>query len=164
MTDRRAISLLALTVWQPWATLIVEGAKPYEFRPWRPIERLVGERIAIHAGARRMRLDEIRALLIKLHRPHAGGTALIPGQAQPILERLRRIPASHVPHASVLGTAMLGPPKLATELFGPELDGKPVDPEMWAWPMLHIERFDIPVPARGYQGFWRWQRGTEQAA
>jgi hypothetical protein len=42
----------AVTVWQPWATLIAEGLKPLEFRS-RPLpSALVGTRIGIHAGAR----------------------------------------------------------------------------------------------------------------
>ena len=42
--------MLALTLWQPWATLIAEGAKPVENRTWAPPIRIRGQRIAIHAG------------------------------------------------------------------------------------------------------------------
>jgi hypothetical protein len=45
----------ALTIWQPWATLIMIGTKPFEFRRWDYRERersLEGQRIVIHAGAR----------------------------------------------------------------------------------------------------------------
>ena len=42
----------ALTIWQPWASLIAMGAKPYEFRGWKPPKSLIGQRLAIHAGAR----------------------------------------------------------------------------------------------------------------
>lgn len=35
----------ALTIWQPWASLIISGAKPYEFRGWRIPESLIGQRI-----------------------------------------------------------------------------------------------------------------------
>ena len=41
----------ALTVKQPWASLIAAGAKKIENRSWRPPASLVGQRIAIHAGA-----------------------------------------------------------------------------------------------------------------
>lgn len=51
----------ALTVWQPWASLIVGAPasydefdtppqKPVENRDWRPPQSMIGERIAIHAG------------------------------------------------------------------------------------------------------------------
>lgn len=39
----------ALTIWQPWAALIVSGAKTIENRKWRP-KMALGEIFAIHAG------------------------------------------------------------------------------------------------------------------
>lgn len=48
-------AMKALTIWQPWASLVMIGAKPYEFRRWDYRERqsgLQGQRIVIHAGAR----------------------------------------------------------------------------------------------------------------
>ena len=44
----------ALTLWQPWASLVIAGAKPYEFRSWSPPRWLIGQRIVIHAAARRL--------------------------------------------------------------------------------------------------------------
>ena len=40
----------ALTVWQPWASLIATGHKTVETRTWAPPQALIGERIAIHAA------------------------------------------------------------------------------------------------------------------
>lgn len=51
--------MLALTIWQPWASLIAAGAKPFEWRSWPAHRGLVGRRIAIHAGARPPRKSEI---------------------------------------------------------------------------------------------------------
>ena len=42
----------ALTLWQPYATLIADGYKTIETRDWRPHDSLVGERVAIHAGSK----------------------------------------------------------------------------------------------------------------
>lgn len=42
----------AITLWQPWATLIAIYAKVWETRSFAPPSYLVGERIAIHAAAR----------------------------------------------------------------------------------------------------------------
>jgi hypothetical protein len=47
-----AAPLRALTVRQPWATLIVTGAKPVENRTWPPPAALVGHRLLIHAARR----------------------------------------------------------------------------------------------------------------
>lgn len=40
----------ALSLWQPWATLIAIGAKPEETRSWPAPAWLIGQRIAIHAA------------------------------------------------------------------------------------------------------------------
>ena len=45
----------ALTLHQPWASLIAGGRKTIETRPWAPPCGLVGERFAIHAGTGRSR-------------------------------------------------------------------------------------------------------------
>lgn len=41
---------LALSMIQPMGTAIVRGWKPIENRKWKPWERVIGKRIAIHAG------------------------------------------------------------------------------------------------------------------
>ena len=40
----------ALTIRQPWASLIASGAKRLENRSWSPPADMIGQRIAIHAG------------------------------------------------------------------------------------------------------------------
>jgi hypothetical protein len=42
----------ALTVWQPWATLIALGLKDIENRPWTPSRDVRGGPLYIHAGKR----------------------------------------------------------------------------------------------------------------
>lgn len=43
--------MMALSIQQPWADLIVYGHKNIENRGWRPVDgRLLGQRIAIHTG------------------------------------------------------------------------------------------------------------------
>jgi hypothetical protein len=79
----------ALTIWQPWATLIMIGAKPYEFRRWDFRERsrsLVGQRIVIHAGSRPVKPSEIEDILERIG-DHI--SSLRRETAMPLLERLR---------------------------------------------------------------------------
>jgi hypothetical protein len=40
----------AISLWQPWASLIACGAKPFETRHWAPPRELIGQRISIHAA------------------------------------------------------------------------------------------------------------------
>src|ERR1700751_138200 len=108
--------LFALTVWQPWATLIVEGCKPYEFRQWdyrTRYPRLVGQRIAIHAGRRPVDPDELADLLARLRsRAAPDGRAM----SIAVLEQAQRAPGS-LPLSAVLGTVVLGIPRKISARF-----------------------------------------------
>jgi hypothetical protein len=81
----------ALTVWQPWASLIIIGAKPYEFRGMSCLAYInppkPGERIAIHAAARPVLAD---ALLVNV---------------------LTSFKCRLLPLGAVLGTAVIGKPQ-----------------------------------------------------
>lgn len=84
--------LPAITLWQPWATLIAAGAKPFEFRSWPAPRRLWGKRVAIHAGARPVRRDELQELLLRLRGQDARETGLLPQLATAVLERASTAP------------------------------------------------------------------------
>lgn len=139
-----------ITVWQPWASLIAVGAKPYEFRSWAAPRDVRGRRIAIHAAIRPPRTEEIRALIQHLETGVTPETELHAGLALPLLRDALMMPASLVTSA-VVCTAMLGEPIRATSL------GREADRDMWAWPITDIEPVAPPFPARGRQGFW-WVR------
>lgn len=148
-----------LTIWQPWASLIIAGAKPYEFRGWLPPRSLIGQRIAIHAGARAMKPDEVRTLLLGMTASQCAGqprrhSGLIAAIAIPILDRT----PARLPLSSILGTAMLGEPTRNPVVDGYHLvaDSDRTDHLNWGWPLTDIEVFEPPVPARGAQGFWDW--------
>ena len=156
----------ALTIWQPWASLIVAGAKPYEFRGWRAPRSLIGKRIVIHAAARKMNLAETRALFVLKHTRNTDDqyklawaeTCLIADKAGPVLAEAI---VGDLPFAVGIGTAVLGEPRLGTEIaaeFGvPRAnDSDRDDHANWGWPMLDIEPWPEAIPMRGAQGFWNW--------
>jgi hypothetical protein len=154
----------ALTVWQPWASLIMIGAKPFEFRRWSYLDResrLQGQRIVIHAGARPIRPAEVLDIRERLK---TGDSSLIPDKALPLIERLL---AAHkcqgiLPLSAGLGTAILGTPRDVNRLFkAPDSDR--IDQHMWGWPLTDIETWMPPIPARGAQGFWHWPAKAEAA-
>jgi hypothetical protein len=126
--------LPALTIWQPWATLIIAGARP-------------------------VRRAEVEDLLARLRSDgEAWTTGLVVAPAAPLLERVH-LAHGALPLSSILGTAVLGEPIRAGEITGlgvPPADSDRVDQHVSGWPLRQIERFDIPTPARGAQGFWRW--------
>ena len=152
--------LSAITLWEPWASLVAGGAKPYEFRKWPAPRRLWGKRIAIHAGARPIRPAEVDDLLASLRLEGGWGTALLIEPATKILLSIqadrRSVPLSHV-----LCIATLGKPIPANEIELDRLatngfvgDSSRIDHQMFGWPLTDIEPMMPPVPARGHQGFW----------
>jgi hypothetical protein len=151
----------ALTIWQPWASLIMVGAKPYEFRRWDYRTRdksLEGSRIVIHAGARKVQPREVQELLLALWCDEATGLKREPSRE--LLVKIGFRPGDGgpmLPTAHGLGTALLGKPRKASEIFGRGRgDSDRIDQQIWAWPLTDIEHFEPPVPMRGLQGFWTW--------
>lgn len=151
----------ALTIWQPWASLIMVGAKPYEFRRWdyRTRDRsLEGSRIVIHAGARKVQPHEVQRLLLDLWAGEPTGLDREP--ARQLLIKIGFKPGDGgpmLPRAHGLGTAILGKPRKSSEIFGRGRgDSDRIDHTIWAWPLSDIEPFEPPVPMRGMQGFWTW--------
>jgi len=157
-----------LTVFQPWATLIAEGLKPWEFRKWPAPAKLVGQRIGIHAAARAVSTKEVRALSIKLHSDRWRETGLVPEERRDrAIELLKRVIVAQtfLPSRSILCIATLGRPirneDLAAQLGLPWVNDSDRDEEsMWGWPLTDIHRLQPIVPAQGSQGFWRWYGGA----
>ena len=127
-----------LTLWQPWASLIVLRHKRFETRSWKR-NGLIGECIAIHAAKRPSKdLDsELIDELAKL--------ALNP---------------AHLPLGAVIGTGVITAfyraETIAPSLSRPELVFGDYSPGRWAWRIEHVEALPQPVPARGRQGIWEW--------
>lgn len=151
--------LKVLTVWQPWASLIAIGAKPFEFRSWTPPKSLVGQRIAIHAGARKMVPAEIRLLRQQLA-TRAWETCLRDEIASPFIEKILMGEIEPVIGAIVC-TAVLGMPRNGLEIavgFGMPRSMLPNDSDRdenanFGWPLSDVEVVMPPVPFRGKQGW-----------
>jgi hypothetical protein len=155
-----ADQLPAITVWQPWATLIAVGAKPFEFRGWPAPQHYRGQRIAIHAGARPVRTAEVRDLLLQLQSSVWRDTGLRREISIKLLERTLLNPRG-LPLSSVICTAILGEPirdaDLAVELGVTILiDSDRGEHSSWGWPLTDISAVRPFAPARGKQGFWQW--------
>lgn len=159
----------ALTIWQPWASLIMAGAKPYEFRGWRAPRSIIGQRIVIHAAAKAMDFEEVEALYqIHAYRgksveidQSARETCLITAPTRKVLAQALVWPDQYTPYACGLGTAIVGEPRLGTDIaeeFGvPRANDSTRDEHAnWGWPMLDIEVWPEPIPMRGKQGLWNW--------
>lgn len=148
----------ALTLWQPWASLIMIGAKPWEFRRWnftdRPaLAKLAGQRSIIHAGARPIKKGELEDIRDRIDE---GESALVAAIARPFIQDLIDGKAT-VPLAAALGTAIFDEPRKSFDLFKHVVaDSDRLDHQMYAWPVRDPQSFPYPVPTRGAQGFWNW--------
>lgn len=163
LTAAPARWMYALTIWQPWASLIVAGAKPFEFRGHPAPRFVVGERIVIHAGKRAVHPFELGLLVDRLMDPdERWSTGLEHEIALPILEAAICKPDDVVLGAG-LATARLGTPVAAGSTVPAHVDSDRIDDSKWAWPLTAIEPFDEPVPCTGAQGFWRWHDAASKA-
>lgn len=148
----------ALTLWQPWASLIMIDAKPWEFRKWNFTDRPklamhVGRRIVIHASSRQPREGELRDLL---HRIEEGESTLRPEIAKDYVNAALGGSVA-MPLGAALGTAVLGDPKRSFDLFKNFVaDPDRLDRAMYAWPMTDPQPFEAPIPSAGAQGLWNW--------
>jgi hypothetical protein len=158
----------AITIWQPWASLIMIGAKPHEFRPASFLDRRsygngpsVGERIVIQAGARPVRPAEIEDLLRRIDAETKGTaregerTCLVLDKARELLLKVR---AAHkyrlLPLGMALGSAVIGKPILSCDLFRMNVADSDRGNFNWAWPLTDIRHFEPPFPVKGSQGFF----------
>ena len=148
--------MYAITIWQPWASLIAYQCKPYEFRKWPAYRRVINQRIAIHAGARPARRNEVQDLLIRLRTDGGEGTGLLVEESIDFLERISTRLAS-LPLSAIVCTANMASSKLAKDIFESQVsDSDRIDHHMWAWPLGAVQRLEPPQPATGKQGFWEW--------
>ena len=56
-------TLTALSFWQPYAWLIVNGFADVDSRTWRPVTDKLNKKIAVHASNRRVTRDEYQEFL-----------------------------------------------------------------------------------------------------
>lgn len=129
----------AVTLWQPWACLIEIGVKPYETRSQKPPQRLIGQRIAIHAAARKPRhLDLDQETFDAMSDAFGRCTFLY-----------------DVPLGVIVCTAILSGAfpthTVPNDQFGDYRPGR------WAWKLDDVRPIKPHIPAKGMQmKGWPW--------
>jgi hypothetical protein len=136
----------ALSIWQPWASLIAVGAKTFETRGWQAPDSLMWERFAICAAKTRrgIKIAWSDYRLCSLCAQFLGRDWHMPG----------RLPLGAVVATTVLCERILCP-VLESEEPGPRertmgdwSDGR------WAWSLGDTYRLERPVAVRGQQGLF----------
>ena len=144
-----------ITVWQPYASLIAIGMKPFEFRGWAPPASIVGQRIGIHAAARKVRPHEISEIIAQVQA--SPWDVCLHDGVLPWLEQVLREPES-LPLSAIVCTAELWTPENGLDVSrrwgwrgG---DGQERGAANYAWPMQNVRPLVSPIEAKGRQGFW----------
>ena len=138
----------ALTLWQPWASLIADGHKPFETRHWPPPPSLIGRQMAIHAGKRVERdAAEDFGYAVDLLLP-AGEIvcyATLAAAAQ-----VRRVAEDGT--LTVYRVRGDWPRTVVKEdRFGDYSPGR------WLWYFTNINKLRFPLQVRGHQGIWEFK-------
>lgn len=147
----------AVTVWQPWATLLALREKVHETRGRRTHYR---GPIAIHAAKYidREACEEpgIKATLAR----HGYTVDSLPTGAVVAVADLVDCWAVHTHHTSKL-PLLLNSRSEAKILTLQEATFGDYTPGRSAWEMGDVLQLTEPIPVKGQQGLWNWERGDE---
>lgn len=161
----------AITVWQPWASLLAIGAKEFETRSWATAYR---GPIAIHASKkdakeimRSLPADTQMMMFDRLYEHYGRRDSVLrrlPTGAVIATAELVNVWYTALDGAGVLKAIRLGPgrelmtkeslmfPTAQERLFGDWTPGR------YVWQMKNVKLLPEPVPTSGKQGLWDWRR------
>lgn len=160
----------AISLWQPYASLIAIGAKRIETRSWPPKGLRVGEQIAIHAtktfpqDARdTFWSSTFRDALAQADIRHPRD---LPRGAIVAIARLEKVVSTnvlqvqyHTQHAQASDLRMrVGlPQRMPIALSEREHAFGNYAPNRYAWVLTDVQPLLRPIAANGAQGIWNWQ-------
>lgn len=136
-----------ISIWQPFASLIVKGYKVFETRGWAAPASVIGQHIGI-----------------------ASTKTIVPGQRahcadevfKGFYESLNLPSFEQLPRGYLLGTARLDSVELMTEEFIEEVSAEEQAYGWWsvgnyAWRLTDPVEFPHPIPIKGAQGLYDWK-------
>ena len=140
----------ALTVKQPWASLIVEGIKDIENRTWKTNYR---GRILIHSSKmpeKGLPCEVLNSMQYSIVFTANSLDALI-GENGVILGSVEIVDCV-LNHTSIWAEKTDGVTDSNTGEFIPRREPKPV----YNWVLANPVKFETPIPAKGKLGFWEF--------
>ena len=140
----------AISLWQPWASLIVLGEKKIETRSWYTAYRFP---VLIHA-AKRKNLSEMEELA-EYDEYVEALQSFIPADAKSMTVKQMM---NAMPYGAIIGKATLSDCR-TTRSVTPELSKKELmlgnyEPGRYAWILKNPVMFKEPIPYKGEQGFF----------
>ena len=155
----------ALTLHQPWASLLATGRKRIETRSWAPPGRLIGARFAIHAAQtslpRDLSPDAIAAFEAALGLPKVRWPSHLPFGAVVCLGKLTgayKVGAWMPGDDLILLCAAISgsEPMSSARLHVDEKHFGDYRPGRWLWVFEDVAKVEPPVPVKGCQRIWYW--------
>lgn len=140
----------ALSIHQPYATLIIMGVKPYEWRTWEPPKYIIDQPIVIHASKNVTHWhDRIREILDDIHGPNRAEYALEHPRMNDAVDLLQECmvrtgSTQPLPTGAGLGTAIVG------GFY------RPLPISNIGWAMLDVQKWWQPESKKGMQGLFNW--------
>lgn len=124
----------ALTIKEPWATLIIDGYKKYEFRSWKTNYR---GKILIHAG---MSLEKDMLKRFEVYDLKCSKGEII-GEAE-------------------LTDCILVDKEFNDELIkiNPVVYAKSNHVQKYAWKLENVIKYSNPIPIKGKLGLWNYEK------
>jgi len=135
----------AITIWQPWASLIMRGARPAVTKRWNYRSRyphIEGSIVVVYAGGRRPSGREIMGIKRRIM---WGAIQVEIEAALAFFEEImlaQRIEDAMPLHCGI-GTAIIGTPRR-------------INDELWEWPLSYPRSFLHPIFTRGRRDIWDW--------
>lgn len=144
----------AITLWQPWASLLACGAKQYETRSWETSYR---GQIAIHAAAKN---------------PYHAIQDMPEDAIQAMKKTLNITQFFALPSGCIIATAeLINCHKITSIRMGivPVVNSYPIYTDSkeysfgdftegrYAWEFKNMKILENPIPAKGHQRIWNWE-------
>jgi hypothetical protein len=151
---RKSDGMKAISLWQPWASLIATGAKKMETRSWATNYR---GPLAIHAA--KTWNSELSGMLS--YRRIQGGLAPLVGQQLDVTGKSwPGVKDEHLPRGCVIATCRLvdciPAEKLTLEQVEVEKHYGDFSAGRFAWILDDVQVLPEPILAKGMQGLWNW--------
>lgn len=149
------MKIKALTLWQPWASLVACGAKKIETRSWSTTYR---GPLAIHAAGKWN--TELLSML-SIWQIQTGLAPLIGMLLDLSKQTWSGVKEEHLPRGAVIAVCNLidcvPTDDLTQKQIGTERYFGDFSLGRYAWILEDVRQLPEPIPAKGRQGLWNWE-------
>lgn len=169
----------AISIKQPWASLIVEGIKDIENRTWKLPEKYKGQRVLIHASAAKRGNNSIIDLLSRAQmktfvrkfedhgRDFLEPRGLIIGSVE-IVDCVVNHPSVWAEKSEIISKPNKDDYYIGGNWVEYDMVKYRQDCNKWRenrliynWILANPIKFDTPIPAKGKLGFWDFESNDE---